>query len=158
VSADGDRTLARAADRVELAELMHRYALAIDSADFEALRGVFTADATVDFGSVGHYVEGASGVSGIDAILGWFRAALAPFPDVLHFMSNHVIDLDGDRARVRTYMHVLHMSMGGLYDAQAVRTPAGWRIARFRLDERRFDEAAERLRAHMSRVDAEGGA
>ena len=155
---DGNRELREMADRVALAELMHRYALAIDSADFEALRAVFDADATVDFGSVGHYVEGASGVAGIDAILGWLRAALAPFPDVLHFMSNHVIDLDGDLARVRTYMHVMHMSMGGVYDAQAVRTPAGWRIRRFRLDERRFDEAAERLRAHMSRVDAEGGA
>jgi hypothetical protein len=145
------------ADRVELMELMHRYALAIDTAQWEALREVFCADASVDFGSVGRYVEGASGVTGLEAILGWFKAALAPFPDVLHFMSNHVIDLDGDRARVRTYMHVMHMSMGGVYDAQAIRTPAGWRIRHFRLDERSFDAAAERLRAHMGGLDAAAG-
>ena len=144
------------ADRVELAELMHRYALAIDTAQFEDLREVFTPDASVDFGSVDQYVEGATGVSGIDAIVGWFRTVLAPFPDVLHFMSNHVIDLDGDRARVRTCMHVMHMAMGGVYDTQAARTPAGWRIQRLRLDERRFEEAAARLEAHMTRVDRGG--
>src|SRR5687768_9911862 len=144
------------ADRVELAELMHRYALAIDTAHFNDLREVFTADASVDFGSVDQYVEGATGVSGIEAIVGWFRTVLAPFPDVLHFMSNHVIDLDGDRARVRTCMHVMHMAMGGVYDAQAVRSPEGWRIRNLRLDERRFEEAAARLEAHMSRVDGGG--
>jgi hypothetical protein len=141
------------ADRVELAELMHRYALAIDTAQFDDLRAVFTADASVDFGSVDQYVDGATGISGVDAIVGWFRKVLAPFPDVLHFMTNHVIDLDGDRARVRTLMQVLHMPMGGIYDAEAVRTPAGWRIRRFRLDERRFEEAAGRLEAHMATVD-----
>jgi len=141
------------ADRVELAELMHRYALAIDTAQFDDLRQVFTPDASIDFGSVDQYVEGDTGVNGIDAIVGWFRTVLAAFPDVLHFMSNHVIDLDGDRARVRTCMHVLHMAMGGIYDADAVRTPAGWRFGRLRLDERRFDEAAARLQAHMARVD-----
>src|SRR5262245_1086166 len=145
------------ADKFELAELMHRYALAIDTAQFDDLRSVFTADAAVDFGSVDQYVEGAAGVTGIDAIVGWFRTVLTPFPDVLHFMGNHVIDLDGDRARVRTTMHVLHMPMGGIYDAEAVRTPVGWRLRKFRLDERRFEEAAGRLQAHMTRVDQSGG-
>ena len=149
-----DRGIRAATDRIELSELMHRYALAIDTADWEALRDVFVADASVDFGSVDRYVEGDTGVKGIEAIVTWFRTVLAPFPDVMHFMSNHVIDLDGDRARVRTYMHVLHMSMGGVYHADSVRMPSGWRIRRLRLEERLFDEAAERLRVHMSRVDA----
>jgi hypothetical protein len=144
------------ADKVELAELMHRYALAIDTAQFDDLRAVFTPDAAVDFGSVDQYVEGETGVAGVDAIVKWFRTVLAPFPDVLHFMGNHVIDVDRDRARVRTTMHVLHMPMGGVYDAEAVRTPEGWRIRKFRLDERRFEEAAGRLQAHMARVDGGG--
>ena len=141
------------ADRVELAELMHRYALAIDTARFDDLREVFMAGAAVDFGSVDQYVEGATGVSGIDAIVNWFRTVLTPFPDVMHFMGNHVVDLDGDRARIRTTMHVMHMPMGGVYDAQAVRTSAGWRFGRFKLEEVRFDAAAGRLLAHMARVD-----
>lgn len=142
------------ADKVELAELMHRYAFAIDTAKFEELRDVFTADASIDFGSVDQYVEGATGVTGIDAIVAWFRKVLAPFPDVLHFMTNHIVDLDGDRARVRTTMHVMHMPMGGVYEAEAVRTPAGWRFRRFSLDERHFEAAAARLRAHMQEVDS----
>lgn len=151
---DMERSIRAAADRIELSELLHRYALAIDTAEWEALRQVFLEDASVDFGSVDRYVEGATGVSGIETVLAWFRTVLAPFPDVMHFMSNHVIDLDGDRARVRTYMHVLNMSMGGVYHCDAVRTPAGWRIRRLRLEERTFDEAAERLRAYMTSVDA----
>jgi hypothetical protein len=73
MGATDDQRWQATADRVELAELMHRYALAIDTAQFEDLREVFTADASVDFGSVDQYVEGATGVSGIDAIVGWFR-------------------------------------------------------------------------------------
>lgn len=37
--------------------------------------------------------------------------------------------------------------------AERVCTPAGWRIRGFNLDERRFEEAAARLQAHMARVD-----
>jgi hypothetical protein len=140
-------------DRAEIIELLHRYALAIDTADWALLRGLFTADATADFASVGQYVEGESSVRGVDAIVAWLQAALAPFPDVLHFMSNHLVELRGDRASTLTYMHVLHMEMGGIYRCEAVRTPAGWRLARLALEERRFAAAAERLRAHMQQVD-----
>src|SRR5262245_14162958 len=107
--------LAAAADRLELAELLHRYAWAIDSGDWALLAQVFTEDAEADFSSVGQYVEGESTTRGRDAIVAWLRAALAPFPDVLHFMSNQLVEIDGDRARTLTYMHVLHMSMGGIY-------------------------------------------
>ncbi len=152
---DEQRLLAMA-DKVELAELMHRYAFAIDTAAFDELRQVFTADASIDFGSVDQYVDGATGVSGIDAIVAWFRKVLAPFPDVLHFMTNHIVDLDGDRARIRTTMHVMHMPMGGVYTAQAVRTAAGWRFSHFSLSEREFEAAAARLRAHMTAVEQGG--
>ena len=144
------------ADKVELAELMHRYALAIDTAQFDDLRKVFTADASVDFGSVDQYVEGESVVKGIGPIRAWFEKALAPFPGVLHFMTNHRIELDGDEARTETLMQVLHISMGGIYRGHAVRTKAGWRFDRFSLEERSFDEAAARLQAHMHAVETGG--
>jgi hypothetical protein len=72
-------------------------------------------------------------------------------------MTNHIVDLDGDRARVRTTMHVMHMPMGGVYEGHAVRTPAGWRFRHFALSEREFTAAAARLTAHMSAVDKGGG-
>lgn len=140
-------------DRAEIIELLHRYALAIDTGDWALLRSLFTPDAVADFSSVGQYAAGESSMRGVDAIVAWLRAALAPFPDVLHFMSNHIVELHGDRASTLTYMHVLHMEMGGIYRCEAVRTPDGWRLERLALEERRFAAAAERLRAHMNRID-----
>ncbi len=148
--------LAEAADRIEITELLHRYAHAVDSANFDLLAEVFTPDATLDFGSVDQYVEGESIVKGIGAIRSWFEKALAPFPGVLHFMTNHRIELDGDEARSETLMQVLHMSMGGIYRGHAIRTKAGWRFDRFSLEERSFDEAAARLQAHMQAVETGG--
>ena len=114
--------LADAADRMEITELLHRYAHAIDSANLALLAEVFTPEATLDFGSVDEYVEGDSVVKGLATIRAWFEKALAPFPDVLHFMTNHRIELAGDEARTETLMQVLHMSMGGIYRGHAVRT------------------------------------
>jgi hypothetical protein len=140
-------------DRSQIIELLHRYALAIDTADWVLLRSLFSDDARADYSSVGQYVEGDSEVRGADAIVAWLQAALAPFPDVLHFMSNHLVDLHGDRAETVSYMHVLHMEMGGIYRCEARRTPGGWKLSRLSLEERRFDAAAERLRAHMRKLD-----
>lgn len=137
------------ADRLELTELLHRYAQAIDTWNWDLLREVFTEDAVADFSSMDEYVEGEPLSGGREAIIEWLRAAIEPFPEVLHFMSNHLSDVDGDRATTSTYMHVLHLPMGGIYHGEAVRTPQGWRLVRLRLEERTFEEAAGRLQAHM---------
>ena len=144
--------LQAAADRIELGELLHRYAWAIDKWEWQLLDEVFTEDAEVDFSSVGRYVAGDSVLRGRDAIVTWLRDSIRPFPDVLHFLSNQIVMLDGDEARITTYMQVLHLPMGGIYHSVAVRTGAGWRIRRFRLEERTFDEAAERLQRYMKSV------
>lgn len=148
------RRLADAADRIEIQELLHRYAHAIDTGNLALLAEVFTSDATLDFGSVDQYVEGESVVRGLEPIRSWFEKALAPFPDVLHFMTNHRIELAGDEATTETLMQVLHMSMGGIYRGHAVRTRVGWRFDRFSLEERSFEEAAARLSAHMRAVES----
>jgi hypothetical protein len=152
VSNHEEKRLQAAADRVELGELLHRYAWAIDKWEWELLDQVFTEDAEVDFSSVGKYVAGDSVLRGRNAIVTWLRDSIKPFPDVLHFLSNQMVILDGDEARITTYMQVLHLPMGGIYHSLAVRTSAGWRIRRFRLEERTFDEAAERLQRYMQSV------
>ena len=145
--------LMEAADRSEIIQLLHRYALVIDTADWSLLPRVFTPSARVDFGSVDQYVESDSVVQGLAAIRSWFETALAPFPDVLHFMTNHIVEIDGDEAHTQTLMHVLNMSMGGIYRGHILRTPQGWRIDHFELEERSFDAAAARLTAHIEKVD-----
>ena len=129
--------LQAAADRVELGELLHRYAWAIDKWEWSLLDQVFTEDAEVDFSSVGQYVAGESVLRGRKAIVTCLRDSIKPFPD---------------EAQVTTYMQVLHLPMGGIYHSVAVRTADGWRIRRFRLEERTFDEAAERLQRYMKSV------
>jgi len=150
--------LAAATDRLELVELLHRYAWAIDSGDWDLLAQVFTEDAEADFSSMGEYVEGESTTRGRAAIAAWLRRALAPFPGVLHFMSNQLVEVQGDRARTLAYMHVLHMPMGGIYHGEALRTREGWRLRRLRLEERSFEAAAERLRGHMHALAPAGRA
>ena len=149
-----ERALREGIDRIEIHELLNRYAHAIDFMDWPLLERVFTEDAVADFSSVGEYQEMDSVRRGRDAIVAYYEAALAPFEGVLHFMTNHLVALDGDVATSRSYMHVLNMSMGGIYTCQCRRTSEGWRIAHLTLDERNFDAAAERLRRHMQAVDA----
>jgi hypothetical protein len=60
---------------------------------------------------------------------------------------------DGDTATARSYMHVLSMPMGGVYETEVVRTADGWRIRLMVLDERRFEEIEARLQTHMAAVD-----
>jgi len=154
---DEQRRFALAADRAEIIELLHRYALMVDLAEWKLMPEVFTEDVEIDFGSVDQYVEKESITRGLEAVAEWFRAALEPFPDVLHFMTNHMVEIDGDEARTTTYMHVLNMSMGGIYRGRAVRTPDGWRFAWFSLEERTFDEAAGRLLAHIATFEESAG-
>ena len=145
------------ADRLEITELLGRYAHTIDAMDWELLRTVFTDDVTADFSSVGQYVEMGSTITGFQNLTDWYDVALTPFFGVMHFMTNHLIELDGDVARTKSYMHVLNMSMGGVYHAECVRTPDGWRIRYFQLEERRWDDVVAKLEGHMDEVDAETG-
>ena len=140
-------------DRIEIHELVNRYAHAIDFMDWELLGRVFTEDAVADFSSVGDYQEMDAVRRGRDAIVAYYEVALAPFQGVLHFMTNHRVEFDGDTATCTSYMHVLNMAMGGIYTCRCRRTKAGWRIEHLSLDERSFDEVAERLRSHMQAVD-----
>ena len=149
-----EATLRAGIDRIEIHELLNRYAHAIDFGDFGMLDRVFTEDAVADFSSVDEYVDVDSVLRGRDAIVAYYEVALAPFDGVLHFMTNHLVELDGDTAQSRSYMHVLNMSMGGIYSCRCRRTPSGWRIEHLTLDEREFDAAAEKLRSHMRAVEA----
>jgi hypothetical protein len=152
VSNSQEQRLQAAADRVELGELLHRYCWAIDKWEWQLLDQVFTEDAEVDYSSVGKYVAGDTVLRGRKAIVNWLRESIKPFPDILHFVSNQIVTLQGDEAQVTTYMQVLHLPMGGIYHSVAIRTADGWRIHRFRLEERTFDEAAERLQRYMKSV------
>ena len=121
-------------DRLEISDLVIRYARAIDTKDFALLDTCFQPDAHVDYTSSG-------GVAGkYPEVRAWLEKALAPFPAMMHFVGNTTLELLGDRANARTYvinpmgfpnpdgsLHVF--TVCAHYVDKLVRTPKGWRIA-----------------------------
>ncbi|CAM06373.1 SnoaL-like protein [Saccharopolyspora erythraea NRRL 2338] len=126
-------------DRAELGELVDRYALSLDERRFDpaTAAGLFTDDVRFSYPvGDGRTLEGYEESN---------LALMAPYERTQHLTGNHVIDLDGDRARVRwnaimTHVHArettdqrgeqpgTHFDVGAHFTAEAVRTPGGWRF------------------------------
>lgn len=118
-------------DVAEVVAVTHAYCWALDTHSWDELDEVFIPDATADLG--GDYV-------GLDAIKERVSSVLLRLRASQHMVSTHQVVVDGDRARCRCYLHAQHVRdldgveaqlvVGGRYDDELVRTPAGWRIAR----------------------------
>ncbi len=131
-------------DRIEIDDLLVRYATAIDTKDWSLLDSCFTPDAQLDYTSAG-------GIAGVyPEVRQWLEKALAPFPMTVHALSNATVALEGDEARARTFVlnprgfpkpdGSLHLfTVGAYYNDRLVRTEAGWRI-RERIEEQAFLE------------------
>jgi 3-phenylpropionate/cinnamic acid dioxygenase small subunit len=126
-------------DRLEITQLLYRYARAIDTRDLDALATVFTPDAVIDYA-----VPGGTRLP-FPEMVAWLGRALRVFRTTQHALANPLIELDGDAARATTYLQAAHVQVRhdgeetcavqyGAYADRLVRTPGGWRIA-----ERRFD-------------------
>jgi 3-phenylpropionate/cinnamic acid dioxygenase small subunit len=117
------------ADRLDIHELLARYARGIDTRDWELWKSVFTDDAVVDYSRSG--VPSGSR----DEVADVLRTAFDTIPWATHHITNVEIDLDGDAARVRAmYFNPMQLpgmdapsSTGGYYFHDLVRTPDGWR-------------------------------
>ena len=121
--------LQEVADRLEIQEVLTRYAWGVDSKQFHLWRDVFTADAVLDFSAVGYPAASR------DEVIERFGAAMAHVPMTQHFVSNIDYQFDGDAATVRAmfYNPMLlpgltdYSYCGGYYHHRFVRTPDGWR-------------------------------
>jgi hypothetical protein len=126
------------ADRTEITSLVSRYFSAIDDKhlDLATMEAVFTAGATLT------RPNGASTV-GPEAIATGHGESFARFRATHHVSSDHVIDLDGDTARLRANLIAMHLwsdqhrdpntlqthfLAGGVVHALAIRTDRGWRL------------------------------
>lgn len=128
---DLEARLSALEDRAELLALFDRYLRVPDDDRWERdwLATIFTDDVSLDFGFAAH-----EGLEGLDE---FGRAAHARFERSHHVGANCFIELDGDRASVRANViatHVPHLTIGGDYVIEAVRTANGWRYQRLKLN------------------------
>ena len=132
-------TLQEVSDRFEIQDLLVRYSHCIDTRNWDGLDEVFTPDAFIDYTALG----GAKG--SLAETKAFLAKSMVLFKSFQHMISNLVVELDGDRAKVRSICHnpmVMdrdgkeHVFVCGLwYVDELVRTEAGWRIAE-RVEER----------------------
>lgn len=118
-------------DRLEIAELLARYANALDERDWKRLASCFTEDAVGDYGTIGR-------LDGYAAIEKLCRTTLEPLDASQHLIGSIEIELSGDTARSRCALQAQHTSrgceggdhftIGGSYLDELVRAHAGWRI------------------------------
>jgi hypothetical protein len=116
-------------DSAEIAALLHRYARAVDTKDWELYRSVFTDDAHIDYSSAGAVVGTR------DEVIDWFATNFGVIPWSMHYITNIEADVDRDAATVRAmFYNPMQLpgvdgisACGGYYHHQLVRTPDGWR-------------------------------
>lgn len=131
----------RADDTIAVHSIMHRYALAIDTKDWDALAAVFADEVVADFRSFGAHeifrgkssewvAQVGSTISGMDA--------------TQHLMGNHLYEIGADRAEGTTYIQARHVcrndwggdvyTVGGHYDVQMARVDGTWKIAEYAIN------------------------
>jgi len=125
-------TLRALQDRIEIEELLHRYAEMVDRRDWAEMDRIFALEATIDYTSTG----GQKGP--FRETLAWLDRALESWPLNLHAISNVILEIDGDVARSRCYFHApmgretdsgQHIiTNAGRYLDVLNRTVDGWRI------------------------------
>lgn len=126
--------LQRLNDQLDIAALLHRYARAVDTRDWDLYRSVFTEDAYIDYTSA-TAIEGTP-----EEVAEQLSVGFAAIPMAMHYITNIESDIDGDHARVRAMfynpMQLPGMtelsSCGGYYHHDLVRTADGWRSRHLR--------------------------
>jgi 3-phenylpropionate/cinnamic acid dioxygenase small subunit len=119
-------------DKLEIHELLARYARGVDTKDWELWKSVFTPDALVDYSSAG------APVGPPQQIAAWLEQGLQVVPMTQHFISNIEVEVQGDKAKVRALFYnpmqlpgMAEMSFcGGYYRHEMVRTDEGWKSER----------------------------
>ncbi len=135
-------------DRLEIDDLLTRYANALDDRDWERWAACFTADARIDYTAAG-------GIQGsLPEVRAWLEEVMPGFKMTQHLVTNKEIRLDGDTATCRSCLfNPMGVADGdgmmvflecGTYRDRLVRTADGWRIAE-RVEQPTFSTRRNRL-------------
>ena len=123
-------------DRMDITDVLYRYASTIDRFDLDGMRGVLADDVWAQYGN-------AEPVSGGDALASWIGEATANVVWQHHLLSVYHVEVDGDRASALVY-HTSHQMFEdhpdtaklivGRYHSELRREHDGWRISRLVLE------------------------
>jgi len=127
--------LRQLSDRAEIGDLLLQYSEALNRADWDTWRAVFTADAHVDYTTAG-------GVAGtVEEAVAWLSPTFVMFDMRIGRIANVVVTLEGDSATVSSQYTMTmripaadggnptYIDAAGWYDDTATRTDAGWRLS-----------------------------
>ncbi|GAA2083679.1 nuclear transport factor 2 family protein [Actinomadura alba] len=127
-------TITGLADRLAIIDVVNQVATAADHRDWITCRAAFTD--TIDL----HHDSGpGSDTVAADDVIDRWRRIWDGFAATSHAVTNHDIQIDGDRARCRSHVQALHVAAGtvtgentytthGFYDDRLTRTTNGWQI------------------------------
>jgi ketosteroid isomerase-like protein len=123
-------------DRIEITDVLYRYASTIDRFDHDGLRSVLADDVWAQYGN-------ADPVSGGDAVASWIAEWNETVVWQHHLLSVYHVDVDGDHAKALVY-HTSHQLfeedpeqprlLVGRYHNELRREDDGWRISRLVLE------------------------
>jgi hypothetical protein len=118
-----------AAARLEIADVLVRYATGIDRRDWELFRTCFTIDCVADYGDIGVW-------TGADEITAWMDETHQAAGHTLHRITNQAVTPDENGATARCYVDAIVMGADnltgvravGFYDDELIHTDQGWQI------------------------------
>ena len=120
-------------DRAQISDLLFDFARRVDTKDQAGYAANFAVDAVLEL-PFGEF-------TGRDTIAAMPGPQL---PELTHHISaNHMIEIDGDNARTRSYLQATHIAdgaaptknwkAGGWYDCELQRCADGWEFTRVKL-------------------------
>ena len=146
----------------QISSLLSLYYQALDAGDFDTLESeVMAEDATWEVVQLATRGRVEDSAEGRDRVLAWFRQMLSgdvtmSEGTVRHFINTHVMSVDpgGRSARSTSHLQAVDtVTMAtlavGFVEAEHVRTEQGWRIRRYRVEERITDADMEAFRAAL---------
>jgi hypothetical protein len=120
----------------EIRQLKYRYLRCVDLKRWDEIAGVFTADASADYGT--HAVRGQLSLRGREQIVGYLRDNLGPQIITVHRCGQPEITIEGDKAKgtwsfedtVIAMEHRVWIKGAAFYEDEYAREADGaWRIS-----------------------------
>jgi hypothetical protein len=123
-------------DRIDITDVLYRYASTIDKFDHEGLRATLADNLTAQYGNGEPIVGG-------DVVAAWIAEAIATVIWQHHLLSVYHVEVDGDSAKALVY-HTSHQVfeddpksaklLVGRYHNELRREADGWKISKLLLE------------------------